>query len=116
MGVKTAMHGEVAVITPEGTLWGGDETSKLKETIDDLVTKGNSRLVIDLGSVNHLNSTALGLLVSTHTNYAKRGGAVKLARVEKRISNILLITKLAMVFEAHSTVDEALKSFTPAQN
>ena len=115
MGVKTVMHGPVAVITPEGTLWGGDETSKLKETIDELVTKGNTQLVIDLGSVNHLNSTALGLLVSTHSGYAKRGGAVKLARVEKRINNILLITKLAMVFEAHNTVDDALKSFATAK-
>jgi anti-sigma B factor antagonist len=112
MGVKSVMHGEVAVITPEGTLWGGDETSKLKETIDDLVQKGNTKLVIDLGSVNHLNSTALGLLVSTHSNYAKRGGAVKLARVEKRINNILVITKLSMVFEVHENVEKALSSFS----
>lgn len=111
MGVKSVMHGEVAVLTPEGTLWGGDETSKLKETIDDLVQKGNTQLVIDLGSVNHLNSTALGLLVSTHSNYAKRGGAVKLARVEKRINNILVITKLSMVFEVHENVEKALNSF-----
>lgn len=111
MGVKNVMHGEVAVLTPEGTLWGGDETSKLKETIDDLVQKGNTQLVIDLGSVNHLNSTALGLLVSTHSNYAKRGGAVKLARVEKRINNILVITKLSMVFEVHENVEKALNSF-----
>src|SRR5262245_45829130 len=99
MGVKCVMHGPIAVGTPEGTLWGGDETSKLRETIDDLIQKGNMQLIINLGSVNHLNSTALGLLVSTHTNYAKRNGAVKLCNVEKRINNILVITKLSMVFE-----------------
>lgn len=114
MGVKMAMHGTTAVLTPEGTLWGGDETTKLREAIDGLVTQGNSQLIIDLGSVNHLNSTALGLLVSTHTNYAKRGGAVKLCRVEKRINNLLVITKLAMVFEVHKSLDDALKSFAPA--
>jgi anti-sigma B factor antagonist len=114
MGVKCVMHGPVAVVTPEGTLWGGDETSKLRETIDDLIQKGNQQLIIDLGSVNHLNSTALGLLVSTHTNYAKRGGAVKLCRVEKRINNILVITKLSMVFEVHNSLEDALASFKAA--
>jgi len=114
MAVKCVMHGDVAVITPEGTLWGGDETSKLREAIDDLVQKNNGRLIINLGQVNHLNSTALGLLVSTHTNYAKRGGAVRLCNVERRINNILVITKLSLVFEVHSTLEEALASFAAA--
>jgi anti-sigma B factor antagonist len=111
MAVKCEMHGDVAVVTPGGTLWGGDETGKLRETIDDLIAKDNKRLVIDLGNVNHLNSTALGVLVQTHANYAGRQGAVKLARVEKRINNILVITKLSMVFEVFENVDAALGSF-----
>ena len=111
MAVKLEMHDDIAVVTPTGTLWGGDETGKLRETIDSLIEKGNSKLIINLGSVNHLNSTALGLLVSTHTNYAKRSGAVKLCNVEKRINNILVITKLSMVFEAHPSLETALTSF-----
>lgn len=111
MAVKTEMRGDVALVTPGGTLWGGDETGKLKEAIDDLVAKENTRLVIDLGNVNHLNSTGLGVLVQAHTNYTKRGGAMKLARVEKRINNVLVITKLSMVFEVYENVETALASF-----
>jgi anti-sigma B factor antagonist len=112
MAIKCTMHGPVAVVAPQGTLWGGDETNELRELIDGLIEKGNAQLVIDLGRVNHLNSTALGLLVSSHTNYTKREGSVKLCGVEKRISNLLLITKLSMVFDVHKNVDEAVASFS----
>ncbi len=111
MAVKSVMHGPVAVVTPEGTLWGGDETGQLREIIDDLIKKENQHLILDLGKVNHLNSTALGLLVSTHTNYTKRGGSVKLCSLEKRISNLLVITKLNMVFETYPSLEEALASY-----
>jgi anti-sigma B factor antagonist len=105
------MHGPVAVVTPEGTLWGGDETGQLRETIEDLKKKENKHLVLDLGKVNHLNSTALGLLVSTHTNYTQRGGTVKLCALEKRISNLLVITKLSMVFDTYTSLEDALASY-----
>lgn len=111
MAVKCEMHGDIAVVTPGGTLWGGDETGKLKETVDGLIAQNNAKLVIDLGNVNHLNSTALGVLVQAHGNYKGRNGAVKLARVEKRINNILVITKLSMVFEVFENVDAAVASF-----
>jgi anti-sigma B factor antagonist len=114
MGVKQVMNGTVAILSPEGTLWGGDETGQLRTAIDKLIEEGNTQLVIDLGRVDHLNSTALGVLVSTHSNYVKRGGSVKLCSLEKRIRNLLLITKLSMVFEVHDSLDEALASFHPA--
>jgi anti-sigma B factor antagonist len=114
MGVKRVMNGPVAIISPEGTLWGGEETSNLRGAIDELIQEGNTQLVIDLSKVDHLNSTALGLLVSTHSNYVKRGGKVKLCSLEKRIRNLLLITKLSMVFEVHESLDDALASFHPA--
>lgn len=114
MGVKRVMNGSVAILSPEGTLWGGEETNQLSAAIDDLIAKDNTQLIIDLGKVDHLNSTALGVLVKTHTNYVKRGGSVKLCALEKRIRNLLLITKLAMVFEVHDSLDQALASFQPA--
>jgi anti-anti-sigma regulatory factor len=44
----------------------------------------------------------------------KRGGSVKLCALEKRIKNLLLITKLSMVFEVHDSIDQAMASFQPA--
>lgn len=113
MAVKCVMHGPVAVVSPEGTLWSDDKIVQLRETIEDLKKKDNKHLVFDLGRVNHLNSTALGLLVSAHTNYTQRGGTVKLCAIEKKISSLLVITKLSGVFDTYDSLEDALASYAP---
>jgi len=113
MAVKVVMHGPVAVLSPEGTLWSDDKIVQLREAIEDLKKKDNKHLVLDLGKVNHLNSTALGLLVAAHTNYTQRGGTVKLCAIEKKISSLLVITKLSGVFDTYESVADALASFAP---
>jgi len=109
--VTRLSQGDIVVLEPKGRLVGGDETDELQQTIHKLIEEGNKRLVIDLGKVMYLNSTALGLLVSTHTNYTKRGGRVKLCNIGSKIENIFVITKLTLVFETYDNQMEAIASF-----
>jgi anti-sigma B factor antagonist len=102
----------IIVLEPAGELVGGVETDELRSTIDQQINAGNTRLVIDLGKVQYINSTALGLLTATHVNYAKRNGRVILCQVEKRIQNIFIITKLSMIFDLFPNQHEALASFS----
>jgi anti-anti-sigma factor len=69
-------------------------------------------LVIDLGKVHYMNSTALGLLTSTHVNYIKRNSRVVLCSIEKQIHSIFIITKLALIFDVHKDQSEAIASFS----
>ena len=113
MSVTVKKHGPIAVVTPSGTLWGGDETTLFRQKIDELIAEKNLRLVIDLSKVNHLNQTALGVLHQTHVNYSLRRGQVKLCGVAKRVNNLLIITKLSLVFEILDTEAEAITSLQP---
>ncbi len=108
MGVKVETQGDIAVVVPEGNFFGGKETDELERAVKDLQGKENTKMVLDLGRVNHLNSMAIGLLVSAHTNYQKRGGRIVLANVDRRISNVFVVTKLSLVFEVADTREEAL--------
>lgn len=110
MSVTVKKHGPIAVVTPGGTLWGGNETAQFRDKIDTLIAEKNRGLVINLSKVNHLNQTALGILHHTHVNYGLRGGQVKVCGVAKRIMNILIITKLSLVFEIFDTEAEAIAS------
>jgi len=101
----------VAILTPKGYLSGGDETDELKRAIDALADGGNKHLVINLADTQHLNSTALGVLISAHSSYVKRGGQMKLCAVDKRIENIFVITKLSLVFDVFPTEQQAIASF-----
>ncbi len=104
-------EGGITILEPKGELVGGDETDELRAAIDAAVAAGNTKLVIDMGKVRYVNSTALGLLTSTHVNYVKRRGRVVLCRVEKQIQSIFIITRLALLFDVYSSQDEAIASF-----
>lgn len=101
----------IILLTLKGSFVGGDETDELRDTIKNLIDTGNTKLVIDLGGVLYLNSTALGVLISAHANYTKRGGIIKLCQLNKNLENLFVITKLSLVFDAYHTVEEALASF-----
>ena len=114
MALKTTTLGDgsVALLEPKGSLIGGDETDQLRASVADLVEQGNKKLVIDLGKVTYLNSTAIGVLVTAHTSYKNNGGVVKLCGINKNINNIFVVSKLTMVFDVCESRDEAVKSFS----
>ena len=68
-----------------------------------------NKLVINLEDVTYLNSTALGVLISAHSNFSKRDGEIILCNVSKSIENIFVITKLSLVFNIEDTLEDAVK-------
>jgi anti-sigma B factor antagonist len=109
--VTNLSEGNIVLLEPKGSLIGGKETDELKESLNKLLSDGHKKVVIDLGKVDYLNSTALGTLVSAHTSYSKQGGQVKLCNVNKNIKNIFVITKLTLVFDVLDGQMEAIASF-----
>jgi anti-sigma B factor antagonist len=109
--VKVKRLENVIVLTPKGYLVGGEETDELEKYIRDLAAEGNKWLVINLGETQHINSTALGVLITGHTNYARRGGQMKLCQLDKKLQNIFVITKLSLVFDVYDSEEKAIASF-----
>jgi anti-anti-sigma factor len=113
MATKTSTlpEGGIGLIETSGSLMGGEETDELRKAVAGFVDRGYEKLIIDLSGVTYLNSTAIGVLVSAQTTYARRNWQVKLAGVNKNIQNIFVITKLTLVFEVYDTTKEAVASF-----
>jgi len=109
--MKQRQVGSIVILYPKGYLTGGDETDELEKAIKDLGEGGNKNLVINLSETQHLNSTALGVLISGHSNYLRRGGQMKLCAVDHRIQNIFVITKLSLVFDVFPSEEQAIASF-----
>ena len=109
--MKQREVGSIAIVMPQGYLTGGQETEEVDQAIKKLAEKGNTHLIVNLADAQHLNSTALGVLISAHTNYVRRGGQMKLCSVDKRIENIFVITKLSLVFDVYASEEQAIASF-----
>lgn len=105
-------EGNIVVLELKGNYVGGQETDDLREAIKKLSDDGNLKLVIDLGEVSYLNSSALGVLIAAHANYAKRGGKIKLCQLNKNLENLFVITKLSLIFDSYPNQVEAIASFS----
>jgi len=112
MSIKTStLDNGVGLIEAKGSIVGGDETVQLRQAIAGFADREYQKLILDLSGVTYINSTGIGVLVSAHTTYTKKGWHVKIVGVNKNISNIFVITKLTLVFDVHDTREEAIKSF-----
>ena len=105
---KTA--GAATVLELSGRITLGEESNQLRSRIRELLGKGKTCLVLDLGDVSNIDSTGLGTLVSSFATASSKGGTIKLANLTKRSHDILSITKLVTVFDIYDSVEDAAKS------
>lgn len=97
-----------AVVRPENRLVGDKETDEFQAIVKQLNDQELGFVVVDLGAIDWISSPGIGALVDAHQRFAKRGAHVMLARVDKRIHNLLIITKLSLVFDTFSNVEDAI--------
>ena len=108
----SSLEGGIALIEAKGSLIGGDETVDLRAAVAGYAEREYQKLLIDLSDVTYLNSTAIGVLVSAHTTYTRKGWQIKICGINKNINNIFVITKLTLVFDVYDTREEAITSFS----
>jgi len=109
--MKARMVKDVAILCPRGWMMGGKETDDFEKAVRDLLEQGNRRLVVDLSEVAHMNSTALGTIIGLNTAYTNREGKMKLCHLDTKIQHMLVLTRLALVFEVYPNEREAVASF-----
>ena len=102
---------EVVILSLAGKIMGGPEASEIHGKINQLMDDGKLKIVIDLGEVDWMNSSGLGILIDTVTVLKNNNGALRLVNVSDRIQNLLKITKLNTVFDVRESLDEAKGSF-----
>ncbi len=101
----------VVVLELSGKIMGGPDATLLNDKLHELVEANRIKVVVDLGKVNWMNSSGLGILIGAMTTIRNNKGELKLANVTERIKSLFIITKLITVFESFESVEEAIKSF-----
>jgi len=112
MKIKEKMEKDIAILTITGNMMGGPETSALHEKIKSLMADGIKKVIIDLAKVKWMNSSGLGVLMSSWGSLRKEGGNMKLANISEKINSLLMITQLMQFFETYQSVDRAVASFS----
>jgi anti-anti-sigma factor len=115
MTLDRSMIGDVCVLTPKRNLTGGEETRSLTGAIDETTRGGVAKVVVDLGKINWVNSMGLAGLQRARLTCVDRSASFALANVGGRIKNLMLTTRLVILFDTFETLDQALAAQESAQ-
>ena len=103
--------GNVSVIDVAGRITLGEGSAALRETLRDMVAKNQNKILLNLADVTYIDSSGIGELVSGFTTVTNTGGQLKLLNLNKRVKDLLQITKLYTVFEVFDDETAAVRSF-----
>ncbi|MCU0454326.1 MAG: STAS domain-containing protein [Bacteroidetes bacterium] len=101
----------VTVISLSGNVLGGPDANTLNDQLHGLLETKKTKVIIDLGDVQFINSSGLGMLIGGMSTMRKGGGELKLARASKKVLTLLEMTKLTNLFDVHETVKAAVGAF-----
>lgn len=105
----------IVILALKGRLTVG-EASVVREKVTQLAAAGRINVIFDLAQVDYIDSTGLGSMVICFTTLKKAGGTLKLLNLNKRNIELLVLTKLHIVFEVFSEEQDAVNSFFPGRS
>ncbi|MDQ0991303.1 STAS domain-containing protein [Streptomyces sp. V3I7] len=105
--VQVREEGSSAVVTPAGEL-DHHTADLLREPLDELLSKGFARLVVDCSQLEFCDSTGLNVLLGTRLKAEAAGGGVHLAAMRPVVARVFEITGAQTVFTVHDSVNAAL--------
>ncbi len=111
LNMTTRQVGDVTVIDASGRITLGEGSSAFRDMVRDLASQGHKKLLLNLGDVSYIDSSGIGEMVSGFTTITNHGGMLKLLGLNKRVKDLLQITKLYTVFEVFDDEAEGVRSF-----
>jgi len=101
----------ISIVDLSGRISLGEGSALLRRTVRDLLDNGHTKILLNLGDVNYIDSSGIGELVSGFTAVRSREGQLKLLNLTKKVHDLLQITKLFTVFDVYSDEGTAVGSF-----
>ena len=101
----------VAVLDLNGRITLGEGSVQLRDAIREMISKGQTRILLNLADVNYIDSSGLGELVSAYTTAKNQGATLKLLKLTKKVHDLLQLTKLYTVFDVSDDEASAIASF-----
>ncbi|MDQ6707308.1 MAG: STAS domain-containing protein [Acidobacteriota bacterium] len=103
----------IAILDLKGRLTVGEEAGAFRAAATKIAQSPNPNMILNLAHLDYIDSTGLGALVMCATTAKKAGGKIKLLNLNKRHIELLVMTKLATIFEIFADEQDAVNSFFP---
>jgi anti-sigma B factor antagonist len=103
---------DVTVLVLTGQIVLDDGDLAFKRHVDGVVNGGRLKILVDLDGVTYIDSSGVGMMVAQLKAVQRRGGDMRLLRLNSRGQRLFSLLKLRSTFEIFDDEALAVRSFT----
>jgi anti-sigma B factor antagonist len=104
---------DVVIVDLRGDLVEEDGEVLLREVVDELLSEGWRKVLINLAKVKRMDSGGVGELVASWKLAAEFGASIKLLRPGDRVRSTLHLSQILPLLEVFEDEPTAVRSFAP---
>lgn len=104
---------DVTILDLRGRATIGADSELLTSHLEELVTNGVRKLLLNLADVTQIDSSAISTIVRLYVSLGRQGGDLKLLRPCGRVLMILKVIHLPDIIPSFDDETQALASFQP---
>jgi anti-sigma B factor antagonist len=114
MLVELEKRGDVCVLRLHGRFATGKDSGYLRGKTEEVKNCGCTRVLADFTQVEYLDSTGIGFLIGIYTSVvAGSTGQFVLANLNRRVREVLELTRLANVMPIYPSEEAAFEALRP---
>ncbi len=112
MDIKERQLEGIRILDLDGSLTAGEPCQMLREHVTAEMAN-QPKVVVNLSKVDYIDSSGLGMLVNCYSTLERAGGGLRILSPSERDMELMVLTKLATVFQVFNDEQEAVNSFFP---
>lgn len=86
-------------------------TEDVRNELKPLLTKGNVRLIFDLGNIEFIDSCGIGCIISLIKTAKSNQSEIRLCNISKEVMEIIHLLRLEMILNIEKNVESAIQAF-----
>ena len=102
---------DVTVLDLKGRIRITGRARGLHKSIRSLVEKGQTRILLNLSQVTHMDSSGLNELVASCVTAVNQGGEIKLLHLTEQMREVITTANLSALFDIYNNEYDAIASF-----
>jgi anti-anti-sigma factor len=107
MLVEFEHQGDICVLRLHGRFATGQDSNYLRARTEEIKCSGYSKVLADFSQVSYIDSTGIGFLIGIYTSVLNAKGHFVLANLNRRVREVLELTRLTNVIPIYPDVEAA---------
>jgi anti-sigma B factor antagonist len=112
MEINVRKRSPAQVVQLRGPVRLGTGVDTFRQTLDEILADGDTRIVLNLEEVSMLDSSGIGVLMKSLASAKQRGGDIRLVNPSKFVSQTLRMVGLLNLFQTYPDEDSAVASYS----